>query len=857
MSTDQKLTAELHKKQVEAYVRERPSYETYAVVLQRVLETACRASFPEALVQARAKGVGSFAEKVARKFGKYPDAVNQLTDLCGARVIVQTTDQVGGVCEFIKANFIVAEEENKENLLAVDQFGYRDMHFIVQLHLDRELGITPNERKAIGTRKAEIQVRTWVEHAWADTLHDRIYKTPITPSSDIKRSAHLLAALMEESDRLFRRLASDLDGLIANYTTNARKAEVQKEIDIQSLVLANETDAGRKPRLTLTMARLLAAKGDHAEAVKRLRPYQTIEGALRCDLLACLGHCLCAANRDNPEGRAYSDGVRALEEALEQCNASGVPFVPNPRTRNSLHARVLHQLARALERVKNQEVRARACYQEAHALEPENPYYLSHMLGYEVFFTHQLTVLSATMRPAIMNAIDTCRRHAARRIELPYSYFAAARLTMLQSKDPEASPTSLSESAAQALALYARGIHHVLSDEHFLPNDLLIAERDWLLKLHFGEPLPSECQQAIDLLSHAEHIRSGTPPEGKNADLTAPVLIVAGGASNMPAQTVKRVRPMLHEVLADFGGTIIAGGTHAGIPGCVGDLANALKAEDKKHFRLIGYRPTRLPDDARTHDGYDKTVLLGERFAAEQIMQNWTDILAAGIKPQDVLLIGLGGGPLAALEYRIALSLGAQVGIVVGTGDAADELLKDPMWAGLSNLLPLPADAATMRAFVLPPKPGKTPNDEVAKEIHRRYLVGNTKNLPPSAQPWETLDEGYRDANRKQAAYSVRILEAAGFQVQKVNKKPTIFRGFTAKEIEYMAQLEHGRWNIERLQKGWRFGPRRDDPNKINPCLVPWRDLSDDFRKFDIEAVLSFPEVLAMEGMQIARRRAQ
>ncbi len=179
------------------------------------------------------------------------------------------------------------------------------------------------------------------------------------------------------------------------------------------------------------------------------------------------------------------------------------------------------------------------------------------------------------------------------------------------------------------------------------------------------------------------------------------------------------------------------------------------------------------------------------------------------------------------------------------------------MWAGLSNLLPLPADAATMRAFVLPPKPGKTPNDEVAKEIHRRYLAGNTKNLPPSAQPWETLDEGYRDANRKQAAYSVRILEAAGFQVQKVNKKPTIFRGFTAKEIEYMAQLEHGRWNIERLQKGWRFGPRRDDPNKINPCLVPWRDLSDDFRKFDIEAVLSFPEVLAMEGMQIARRRAQ
>ena len=154
MSTEQKLTPELHRKQVEAYARELPAYETYKAVLRRVLGTACRASFPEALVQARAKGVGSFAEKMARKFGKYPDAVNQLTDLRGARVIVQTTDQVSGVCEFIKANFIIAEEENKESLLGVDQFGYRDMHFIVQLRPDRDLGITPKERRVTETRRS-------------------------------------------------------------------------------------------------------------------------------------------------------------------------------------------------------------------------------------------------------------------------------------------------------------------------------------------------------------------------------------------------------------------------------------------------------------------------------------------------------------------------------------------------------------------------------------------------------------------------------------------------------------------------------------------------------------------------------
>jgi len=36
-----------------------------------------------------------------------------------------------------------------------------------------------------------------------------------------------------------------------------------------------------------------------------------------------------------------------------------------------------------------------------------------------------------------------------------------------------------------------------------------------------------------------------------------------------------------------------------------------------------------------------------------------------------------------------------------------------------------------------------------------------------------------------------------------------------------MAELEHGRWNIERLRDGWRPGPRADE-KKIHDCLVAW-----------------------------------
>jgi putative GTP pyrophosphokinase len=220
MADKPKLTPELYREQIEKYRLEYQAYEVYARTLDRVFRNACKVSFPDSLVQSRPKNLSSFAEKMARKFEKYPDAVKQMTDLCGARVIVQTTEQVKAVRQFIEANFEIVEHDDKVLLLGEDEFGYRDMHYIVMLRDDRNdtLGINASEAATIGKRRAEVQVRTWVQHAWADTLHDRIYKNKLTISSDIKRSGSLLAAILEEADHSFDFLADELDGLIANYT---------------------------------------------------------------------------------------------------------------------------------------------------------------------------------------------------------------------------------------------------------------------------------------------------------------------------------------------------------------------------------------------------------------------------------------------------------------------------------------------------------------------------------------------------------------------------------------------------------------------------------------------------------------
>jgi ppGpp synthetase/RelA/SpoT-type nucleotidyltranferase len=840
------LTPEIHKEQIEALTNVRSKYVTYADALKRVLEHACQVSFPEALIQARAKTASSFAEKAARRFDKYPDAVNQMTDLCGARVIVQTAEQVRAVRSFIEANFEILESEDKGLLLSTDEFGYRDMHYIVRLCPKRAgaLGFTPEEQADIGDKRAEIQVRTWLQHAWADTLHDRMYKNKLHLSTDITRTGALLAALMEEGDRNFNLLADDLDGLIANYTAFASKEDVQKEIGIQQLILDNEIKPEKRPGLALKLARLAASSGDRQRVVNLLTPYADVRDANRCELLLELGHNLCGLHREKPSSAEYLQGKRYIEESARICACAELAFVPHLRKRESLHARALARLGWAVAAIPGEEHEARACFRLAHEHEPANPYYLAGMLGFEMHFGQQAG-LPASMATTIREAIRTCLAHAAGGIEQPYAFFTAGRLSLLLERWDE------------ALGYYARGIGHCRSGVYCVPGNVLSEEMGWIRGIHFGVKPPPEAQRAIDLLALAGDAACNGRPPVEGASLPLPVLIVSGGAASLKPDLAEKIRPLLKAACERFRGTIVSGGTTSGVPGCIGDVAGELAGEGKKQFRLIGYLPAKLPHGVSANLHYGDKFVLCDDFLPEQILRSWSDLQAAGTKFQDVLLVGFGGGSLSAVEYRIALGLGASVAVVAGTGGAVEKLLADPLWSGLPNLYRLPFDSATVRAFVMPSDHDLDPaaQEEMAKTFHANYVAGSSRRLPPNMQPWADLDKTFKRANLEQAHYSVEILQAAGFEVEKVDGPPVIFTGFDEKkDVEPMAELEHGRWNIERLRDGWRYAKTRDDPRKLHNYLVPWEELPDDIKRYDRDAVRAFPEILAKAGLEVRRR---
>ncbi|MDX6239698.1 MAG: hypothetical protein QOG10_4513 [Kribbellaceae bacterium] len=170
---------------------------------------------------ARAKDPESFLAKASKPHPDYPgkpkydDPLNQITDLVAARIITFLVEAVDRVCEVIESEFEIVEHTDMgAHTRAQGAFGYASKHYLVRLNTHRrEL----SEYAVLKNLTMEIQVRTAVQHAWAEFEHDIRYKLDIPPNRkpEFDRRFLLAAALMEladnefaEIDKLYRELAA-------------------------------------------------------------------------------------------------------------------------------------------------------------------------------------------------------------------------------------------------------------------------------------------------------------------------------------------------------------------------------------------------------------------------------------------------------------------------------------------------------------------------------------------------------------------------------------------------------------------------------------------------------------------------
>jgi predicted RNase H-like nuclease/ppGpp synthetase/RelA/SpoT-type nucleotidyltranferase len=154
-------------------------------------------------VTGRTKSVASFAEKATRTKGghlEYPDPLRTITDQIGVRVITYVHSDVAAVVELLGDEVEVLEDRDMGLETASEgRFGYASRHLLVAA------GPAHADLPALRERVASVQVRTVLQHAWAEFEHDIRYKgsIPDEHARDLDRRFTLAAGLLELADQEF------------------------------------------------------------------------------------------------------------------------------------------------------------------------------------------------------------------------------------------------------------------------------------------------------------------------------------------------------------------------------------------------------------------------------------------------------------------------------------------------------------------------------------------------------------------------------------------------------------------------------------------------------------------------------
>jgi ppGpp synthetase/RelA/SpoT-type nucleotidyltranferase len=151
----------------------------------------------------RIKDDKSYLFKALYRKKNYQNPIENIEDKIGTRIVVLKSDDIKVVQQrILEANFWVSkltkninqEIEDKPNI-----FDYQSSHIIVR-PLDSDENF-PTE--LINSLTCEIQIRTLLQHAFAEVSHDSTYKGPYKNDKEILRRLAKAMALMEATDDYF------------------------------------------------------------------------------------------------------------------------------------------------------------------------------------------------------------------------------------------------------------------------------------------------------------------------------------------------------------------------------------------------------------------------------------------------------------------------------------------------------------------------------------------------------------------------------------------------------------------------------------------------------------------------------
>ncbi len=658
-------------REINIYKDCRKNFVKYAELLKSILIDISKNISPESIVQTRAKTVTSYAEKIQRpgkadKYGKNP--VEDLTDLCGGRIILPTLDDVKKCCKLIEDNFIIQWEESEDKLdqLGEDQFGYLSNHYIVQLDPAspylKNLDI-PNE---IYPLKAEVQVRTLLQHCWSVIQHDNLYKPNFKVPDKIKRQFYRIAAILEDADYEFKNGLDFLSIYEANYGAYMTTKEINEQIERLKLVYENAPNRSKELKLVIRIAKL-------ARSVERwdlcIELLSNFINAKNPSVLRELGLAFYKSNAKNPTGTEYKQGQKYLEESIKL----------NPNDSDTLTC-----LGGSWKKIDLE--KALEYYTQAYNINPDDTYTAVNYFITKIALSKNIDILDYSL-PAISNIIKISEQQISLGINIPWAYLNNG-LFKLFSKDVNGS-----------LNNYLLG--------------LKFSTAGWMISTHLDDldslSMVDNELEGINLVKQLLFLGLAIRFNKKNAkirlerefgvkekNLSLPLIIITGSTKMSKEELGDDLQKKLLEASKFYKGMIISGSTVAGVCDLVGDIQKSYP----NSIKTIGYIPKDLPSHIKIDVRYSNIhQTSGTSFSFLEALQYWTDILLNEIPIGNVKLLGIGGGKISAFEYRLALIFGAYVGILEKIAGSGLKLLQDPLWQN-ENLINVENKVETIKDFL-------------------------------------------------------------------------------------------------------------------------------------------------------------
>jgi len=146
--------------------------------------------------------------------------------------------------------------------------------------------------------------------------------------------------------------------------------------------------------------------------------------------------------------------------------------------------------------------------------------------------------------------------------------------------------------------------------------------------------------------------------------------------------------------------------------------------------------------------------------------------------------------------------------------------------------------------------------ETLAEFIHEQWRRGGWAKDELLDVPYARLAPGAQDDNRAAARRIPEVLALAGLRITRreeagAGSKPPADE--IARNIEALAKAEHDGWMAQRVKSGWRYGPVRDNAQKLHPSIVAYGDLPEPEKEKDRVAVRNYPSQVREAGLEIVR----